>query len=149
VEANVPVLQAAIDYLNSHIAMEILSRSKCGDRITARKFGSTGFGTRVFLEEAAGALSPEELEQLNNWLLSEQYRRILSSTTHGIYETIGVRPTDRSRCADAVDRYGSSFTRSKDGFRRLRQTRLESDASQGAEDGSGSQDKSEYEENSN
>jgi hypothetical protein len=148
-EANVPVLQAAIDYLNSHIAMEILSRGKCGDQITARKFDSTGFGTRVFLEEASGALSPEELEQLKNWLLSEQYRRVLLSTTHGIYETIGVKPTDLSRCADAVDRYGRSFTRSKEGFRNLRRTTLESDASQGADDASSPPAASRYEENSN
>jgi hypothetical protein len=124
VEATDALLVAAIDYLHDHIAMEILSRSACGEQIREEQLGSRRFGTRVFLEEASEYLSPEEVEQLNHWLLSGEYKEMLLAATRGVYEIIGVKSTDPSRCAYAVDRYGSSFSQSKDDFRSLGQASL-------------------------
>jgi hypothetical protein len=124
-EAGDAVLEAAIRYLQNHIAMDILSRSQCGDRVTAEQFDSREFGTGLFLEEVSDYLSAEKVEHLNHWLLSEEYKELLFVTARDVYEIIGVKSRNRSRCAEAVDRYGSSFFRSRDDFRNLREASVE------------------------
>ena len=145
VEANSAVLNAALDYLRGHVAMEILSRSQCSRHVTPRGYEVSGFGTRVFLEEASEFLLPQELELLNQWLLSESYRETVAETAHRIYEIISLKPNDRSRCDVAVHRYGSLLSRSRADFRRLRPERVEPEPLQRQEAGGRIQ----FDENSN
>jgi hypothetical protein len=49
------------------------------------EFEATAFGTATFLAESSSYLSPQQLEQVNRWLLSEKYRRILQDISRRIY----------------------------------------------------------------
>jgi hypothetical protein len=94
-------LQAAIAYLQAQVAMEILARSKCGERIPTEELGS-GFGTNVFLQEVSVFLSAPQMEQIGNWVVSEKYRANVQQTATRIHEIIGTGKRGRSRCAYAI-----------------------------------------------
>src|SRR5688500_6504747 len=90
------ILAAALEYLQNHIAMEILSRSKCGVEITAEQFGVPAFGTGVFLAEVSQRLSQTYTDQIYIFVQSSNYKATLQIITEGIYKKIN--PTrDRAR----------------------------------------------------
>src|SRR5687768_13249134 len=73
------VLAAALEYLHNHIAMEILSRSKCGVGFTAVQFGVNAFGTGVFLDEVSERLLPKYTYQINAFVQSSDYKTTLQT----------------------------------------------------------------------
>jgi hypothetical protein len=112
-ESDQDILKAAIEYLHGHIAMEILAR---------QDIKTSEFGTRAFLHEISESLPPYQVELVNHWLASGEYRRALQIISQGIYEIIGVNVNDRSGCAYAVDWHGAAFAKARDDFHSLRET---------------------------